>query len=228
MSGGLPFTLRHEVVILCEGAADQNFLKALMAQRGGFPPVDFIPPSEGISGRTGFGPGLRALVGSGVPFARLKGVLCIADSHDDPLATFQFVCEQIEKAGFPVPGQPLEVAPNTPDRPSVAVMLLPDEATPGALESLLGGQIEAEHDWITECVDAFLQCKQIAAHGWPPEKRAKARFGALVAATCYNDPSRAATYAFSRAPTVADIGGAIFNGVEQRLREFFGTVGIQP
>src|SRR5216683_5691835 len=132
----MPVTLTHELTILCEGAADQNFLRKMVETRALFPPFNFLPTKE-FYGSTNFGKMLLALKGDSHAFSRMKGVLVVADSHDDPMTTFVNIRTQIQAVGgYPVPQQLLDVAPSTAGHPAVAVMLLPDEASPGALESL--------------------------------------------------------------------------------------------
>jgi hypothetical protein len=225
MNGEGQFILSREIIVLCEGAADQNFLKKLMENRGGFPEVDFLPATQDHAGRSGFGRGLTAIAGMGLPFTKLRAVLIVADSHTNPAATFAHVCAQIAGAAFPVPNALMHTAPGADGKPSVTVMLLPEENTPGALETLFARQMASERDWIAECVDAFLKCGESESYALEPEKLAKARFGAMVAATCQNDPSRAASVAL-RTPPVFDIGGAAFNDVERRLRDFFAGIGL--
>jgi hypothetical protein len=216
----MPIELKHEVTILCEGTADQNFIKKLIEARGGFPPVDFLPPNE-FHGSANFGTMLLALTGAGHAFTRIKGVLIVADSHDKPETTFA----EIKARGFPEPQQPLQVAQCTAVYPAVAVMLIPDETTPGGLETLLARDLVERNKWIVPCVDAFLKCDQIKAHTWPPEKAGKARYHSIVAALNYDDPSRAASWAF-RDPPVVSIGAKCFDSVEKRIKDFCTEIGV--
>jgi hypothetical protein len=86
--------IENEITILCEGLADQNFIKKIIEVRGGLPPIDFLPPSI-YYGRDRFDQMLIALKGTGVSFSRIKGVLIIADSHDEPASTFRYIRDQI-------------------------------------------------------------------------------------------------------------------------------------
>jgi hypothetical protein len=107
---------------------------------------------------------LLALTGTGHAFTRIKGVLIVADSHDEPEATFADIRGQIKARGFPEPKQLLQVAQRTADHPAVAVMLIPDETTPGGLETLLALDLVERNKWIVPCVDAFLKCDCVTAH----------------------------------------------------------------
>jgi hypothetical protein len=221
-----PLTIEHDIVILCEGPADQNFIKKLIEVRGGFAPIDFLPPDQ-FYGHTNFDRMLIALKGTGLSFTRIKGILIVADSHDAPQTTFTNICNQIRRVpDFPVPTRLLDPAPATPGHPSVAIMLLPDEQTPGALESLFAQEIVRMHPWVSACVDAFLSCDQIAAHVWPPEKQAKARYHSMVGALHYEDPSRSASTTFTSKPPVMSIAAPTFDSVEKRIKDFCKAVGV--
>ena len=196
----MPLKLEAELVLLCEGKADQEFFRKLMEKRSGFPKFDMPFPTDKLHGNGAFGGMLETIRGDMIGFPRIKGVLIVADSTDEPAVLFKSICSQIRAAGeYGVPSKLLEVA-FAINHPAVAVMLLPDESTPGALETLLAQQIVDKAPWVTACVDQFLRCDKIDAHAWPAEKRDKARFHSMVAALHRDDPSKAASQAF-RDPT---------------------------
>jgi hypothetical protein len=90
-----------------------------------------------------------------------------------------------------VPSRPREVAPATSDHPAVAVMLIPDERTPGGLETLCIRELAIQAHWIQPCVNTYLSCGSCTALTWPPEKRDKAIFHSMIAALWQRDPGRA-------------------------------------
>src|SRR6266571_8440526 len=197
-----PVAIENEITILCEGAADQNFIRRLIAVRGGFPSIDFLPPHR-FHGRDGFKDMLIAIKGTGVSFERLKGILIVADSHNKPQGTLKHIQKQIQAVpNFSVPAGLGTLSAATEGHPPIAIALLPDEETAGALESLFAKELEMLNPWITECVNAFLKCDQIKAHGWPAEKHAKARYHSMVAALHKADPSRSASTTFTNKPPV--------------------------
>ncbi|HLI67062.1 MAG TPA: DUF3226 domain-containing protein [Caulobacteraceae bacterium] len=221
-----PAALEHEALVLCEGAADQNFLRKLLANRGGFPPVDFLP-HDAFHGRDGFGR-MIATVRPLEAFRRIRGVLIVADSHDDPEKTFKHVYRQLcAVPDIPLPEGLIDVAFNTDHTLGIGIITLPDEKTPGSLESLLARELADPNPWIDGCVDAFLSCGEGDALTWPPEKLAKARYHSMVAALHRKDPSRAASATFDKNPVIP-IAGHAFDGVEQRLRAFFAAIGLAP
>jgi hypothetical protein len=224
----MPLTLKSEFVLLCEGGADRQFFRKLTEKRAGLAKFDFPFPTDKLHGNGAFGGMLMALRGDRVGFARLKGVLVVADSTDDPPVLFKLICDQIRLVGgFGVPSKLLEIA-RAPGQPAIAIMLLPDESTPGALETLLAREITEKSPWITPCVDQFLRCDKVEAHAWPAEKRDKARFHSMVAALNREDPSRAATYVFKDPDPFVAIEAPCFDDVEKRLKEFCADVAALP
>jgi hypothetical protein len=167
---------------------------------------------------------LSSLRGDPTGFARLKGILIIADSADDPDKTFKGICSQIASAGeYGVPTRLLELASYSGAGPAIAVTLIPDDSHPGSLESLFVKDIADRHDWINKCVETFLGCGKSQALLWSPEKLSKAKFHSMVAALHEDDPSRAASKAF-REPPVIDISAKCFNDLEKRIRDFCTAV----
>lgn len=223
----MPIELKENLVLLCEGDADKNFFRKLVQKRDQLPKFDIPFPFENLGGKDAFAKMLRAIRGDRHGFARVRGVLIVADSADDPVVSFQTICDQIRQAGgYGVPTAPLEAAPGTLGHPPVAIMLLPDETTPGGLETLCIQEIAPKSPWIIPCVDQFLRCEQIQAHAWPPEKLDKARYHSMVAALNRDDPGRALSYAFKDPQPLIAVEAACFNDVELRLRNFSAAVGI--
>jgi len=103
-------------------------------------------------------------------------------------------------------------------------MLLPDEKTPGALETLLVRDITEKAPWVTVCVEQFLRCEKIEAHAWPAEKRDKARFHSLVAVLNRDDPSRAASQAFRDPTPLIAVDAPCFDDVEKRVMSFWQSI----
>lgn len=209
------------LAILSEGEADAAFFGKLAEARGGFPRF-FMFPHKQHHGATAFGNMLNALKGNPRLFERLKGVLIVADCKDKPDDTFRSIRRQVKKArGFRVPEELLKISAEPADQPGVFVMLLPDENTSGALESLYAQAIVLKSPWRDKCVSDYLACDKSEVARWSAEKQAKARFHALVAASYEADPSRAAAHVFrSRNDDLIDLGAKCFDAVERRLRDF--------
>jgi hypothetical protein len=210
-------TIDKEFVILCEGKADSNFVQKLLEIRADIPPIDFLPTDE-FYGSKNFNKMLSALKGTGHAFKGIKGVLIIADSHDKPEDTFEIVRQQISGEGYPTPSKLSEIA-RTDGYPAMAVTLLPDDITPGALETLFLRAIFVDTPWLQDCVNSYLSCEKIEALKWAPEKLDKARYHSVVAATHHDDPSRAASFAFRKPPVLA-IAHDVLKDVADRIKAF--------
>ena len=228
-----PIRLKHPLVLLCEGAADQNFFRRLIERRTGYPPFNFLEPRD-HHGVTAFGSMLRAIQGDQKGFSRLRGVLILADSAGNPQATFRRICRQVRCAGaFPVPTAPRVTAPPdpgaNPGMPAVCIMLLPTDAQPGGLETLCVEVLLKRYPWAQDCVKSYLRCGQSGAGNWPAEKLDKARYHCLVAAIHRDDPSRAVSNAFGRSdgdrrPALIDVTDSVFDEIAQRVRDFCAAV----
>ena len=210
-----------ELAVLSEGEADARFLETLARVRGNFPDF-FMVPHEKYHGVTGFCGMLKGLKGNPRLFERLKGVLIVADCKDNSDDTFKCMKKQVAEAGgFRVPTELLKVTDEPADQPGVFVMLLPDEKTPGALETLYTSAILLGSDWREKCLNDYLSCGKSNVLTWSAEKQAKARFHALVAASHEPDPSKAASKVFqSKDSNIIDLKAQCFDSVEQRLRLF--------
>jgi hypothetical protein len=233
----MPIQITGELVLLCEGNADKAFFTTLLRDRNGMPRFNIPFPEsreeleegrEPLGGRNNFGAMLRA-VRVPLGFRQVRGILIVADSSDDPEGTFSFVCDQIRLApGYTVPEEPPSLSDRTDNSPSIGVMLVPDEGTPGGIETLYVREMTEKRDWLLSCVESFLSCEQIPAHGWSPENKDKARFHSMVASLYEHDPSRAASMIWKRrgAPLLMDIQAECFNNVEVRIRAFAAAVGV--
>jgi hypothetical protein len=211
--------LKSELILLCEGPADQNFFRELIKKRN-LPEFDILP----VHGKDGFREMLKSVRGNPRGFSRVRGVLIVADSGDDPSNTFKNIKRQIKAHGYPVPPSLSAVASPTVDHPAVSVTLLPNNEEPGSLETLYVQELISRDAWISTCVDDFLQCEKIDAGNWPPEKRDKARFQCIIAARNREDPTRTAAHVYSRTPQLIDVMAPCFNEVVERLRAFCQSV----
>ena len=223
---GKPLEISSEWVCLCEGSADVNFLKKLIARKARIPPANFLDPAR-FHGRNDFGRMMNAMAGTGISFRKVKGIVIVADSHDDPSITFREVCKQLTAVpNCPVPEKIAMVSNRTDEFPPICILLLPDEETPGSLESLFVRAIVHENENLMGCVDTFLSCGDIDANAWPPEKKAKAQLHSIIAAFWKNEPNIAASQIFQRSQSLISISNTVFDRFESLLESFCAQVGI--
>jgi hypothetical protein len=109
-------------------------------------------------------------------FDKVTSLGIMRDAETDPTQAFQDVCKALQHAALPVPNAALQATQKT--TPTVTVMILPDAATPGMLETLcwraLGG------DPRLPCVDEFLKCIEKET-GQPVARPDKSRVYAYIA-----------------------------------------------
>ena len=221
--------LEHRFTLLCEGAADQNFVRELLKKRGSYPEFNFLDPKEHYS-VSNFGRMLGQIQGDLKSFSRLKGVLIIADSASNPGQTVKNIREQVREAGnFPLHPSSSMAAPNVPaattGMPPVHITLLPTESTPGGLETLCVEVLLKQYPWAEACLKKYLTCDQIEASNWSAEKLDKARYHCLVAALYRDDPSKAVSSAFrqpegSNTKPLIDVMDPIFDDIAKRIKDF--------
>ena len=211
--------LEGDFALLSEGDADKNFLHQLMAYW--HPAIAFCSPfpNKLFYSITQIGNMLSALRGDREGFSRLKGVLIFADSCNNPNATFGMVADQIRSAEhYAVPDGIGLVAPAQQGHPGVAVLTIPASDRPGGLETLYADELAARLPDVGSCVETFLTDQALSVSQWNAEKQGKARYGAFVAGTHQDDPSRSASFAF-RTPPVVNIQSPIFEPLAQAVGE---------
>lgn len=217
----MPIEINEPYLLLAEGSADKKLVQELTKVRA-LPHFSTLPDKD-YSGAGSFSNGLRAARGSGRAFAKLRGVLIVADSGSDPSVTLSSIQKQIGRVdGYPVPAS-LSTVARAPDFPALMVTLLPDDSTPGALETLYVRYILEHEPCLERCLDDFLRCSSIGAMSWTTEKRDKARFNALVAAWWRDDPSRAASWVF-RDLKMIDVRDPVFDDLTGRIDRFCQSV----
>jgi hypothetical protein len=143
----MPKEITESRVLVVEGKDEELFFGALISHLG-LEGVEIRP----IGGKTVTRPQLAALK-SDPGFAQVTCLAIVRDADTDPGAAFQSVCDALRAAGLPVPERTLVRAGRDPQ---VAVMIVPDEDTPGALEDLCLAAVAG--DPAMTCVEQYLQC----------------------------------------------------------------------
>jgi uncharacterized protein DUF3226 len=226
----LALILERDWSIVCEGYADKQFFRHLIERRG-LPAFDIPFPQEGpdeqlevLAGRQNFGKMLAALRSNFVLKGLPKGILLVADSSNDPTATFQELRGYIEEAQhYGVPDQPLQVARaavlgGLPIAPDIIVLLIPWIDQPGSLESVCLIHLAVKHAAIATHVEAF--CAATEMNEWPIEKRDKAKVQCFIAATNQDDPNKSLRYAFSGVEPIVSVSNGCFGQIAGVLQNF--------
>lgn len=134
--------------LLVEGNDQRNFFRAF---------IDHIRISDiqiqnfgGVSELRDF---LVALTNQDDFFLTVKSVGIVRDAENSAQSAFQSVQSSLNNAGLTVPVRPRERAG---DSPTVSALILPDDDSPGMLETLLCQTLAS--DPVNDCIDAFFEC----------------------------------------------------------------------
>ena len=161
--------IRCTKLVLVEGKDDELFFDAI-CQHLGLGDIQF----RQIGGKANLRNALRGVV-SDPGFSKVIALGIVLDADDSFEATFQSVCDALQKVGLPVPTQPMTPASG---HPRVSVMILPDAQNPGSLEDVCLKAIAGTP--VMKCVDNFFCCLQ--RHCLPPPKNlSKAKVHAYLA-----------------------------------------------
>jgi len=184
--------------ILCEGGDDATFFENLAKSRSLTTYHATCP--QGIDGRCigkgGFAEHLTLIrqgVPSGVP---LSGVLIVADSDDDPIASFRDVQRSIRQSDLRVPDNPLQVMTNHSGTPAVAVMMVPWHDRVGNLEMVILDALKPLYPHLVPCLESFRDCAR--AEDRTPSLQAKMLLRCLISILNPIDPSLALTWFLKR------------------------------
>jgi hypothetical protein len=183
----------NERFILAEGPEDAQFIRELIALRGGMPEFDIssngdLNSAHGIAGFRNAVMACEPITG----FTSVSSVILLADNDDDPLGAFRNVCGQVEQARVAKDikrqwGEPAQTALKAVGDPSLAVWLWPAAGTAGCLETLLWKVVEAVHPNDAACVNAACACAH--TNTWPIAELDKARVRCFLALKCRPTPS---------------------------------------
>jgi len=148
--------IKQPHLLFVEGKEDKYFFEALVE---GMEVTNV--QIEDYGGKDNLRKSLRALKTSH-GFYRLASLGVVRDADEDPHAAFQSVRDALMGAGLPVPHKPLEIVP---EKPAVAVIILPDSSSKGSLEDLCLRAFA--DDAAMGCVENFFQCLNERTHCLP-------------------------------------------------------------
>ncbi len=85
----------------------------------------------------------------------VESIGIVRDAEESAQSAFQSVQSSLRNAGLPVPSCPRE---RTDDAPAVTVLILPNDNSPGMLETLLCQTFAASP--LNDCIDSYFECVQ--------------------------------------------------------------------
>jgi hypothetical protein len=165
-----PKQIERPKQLLVEGADSARFFTAL-ASKLQLTDVQ-VQNFGGVGDLSGF---LKALVFAPAFADTVSSLAVIRDAENDAQAAFQSVATSFRSAGLPAPSEPGILQANTP---AVGVFVLPNNASPGMLETLCLSAINSHPE--VQCVNEFVSCVQRVSAN-PPVNLDKARLYAYLA-----------------------------------------------
>lgn len=192
----IPQKLTKPYVAICEGKADVDTFARLVRKRS-IRNLSFVCADSSCAG---FGKdyffqvlnGLTVLRG----FDRLKGIMIIQDSDDDPSNALREIGNQVKKANraeelpenkFSRPSELLKPSFSV-NRPPILAVTIPWIDRTGCLETLVLPSVEQTYPAILECLEDYSRCTGNVLQ-WSASKQAKMRLASLIAAICKKDPT---------------------------------------
>lgn len=203
MVQGRQIDFSEPVQLLVEGNDQRNFFRALLdhmkisnVQVQNYGGVDQLP---------GF---LRAVAPTDQFIDTVESLGIVRDAETSAQSAFQSIQSSLRNAGLPVPAHPRQRAGASP---VVSAMILPDDHSPGMLETLFCRSFAGSG--LDSCIDSFFECVQ-AELGYGPHRPEKARAHAYIATQ--RDPHVSVGVAAQR--SYWDLDHAVFDGVRSFLR----------
>ena len=145
-------------LLLVEGTHEEHFIEALIRTMQDVTDLQVLP----IAGKTQLPQYLRGLVRDRKFITQVTSLGVLRDADDSEETAFQSVKDALrqERVGLPTPARPCERVEGRFELAkrdvAVAVMILPGNGRPGALESLC---VEAVRDApVARCVDDLFRC----------------------------------------------------------------------
>jgi hypothetical protein len=153
----------------------------------------------------------------------MQSVLFVADNDEDPIASFNNVCVQIERifGSGCAPSAPLAKVAKAGLQPAITVLMLPWTGVHGHLERLCLGADRSSDAVAASHVDTFMSL--IVADRWGSESRfAKAWLRTNLAARCVRDPFVPLGHVFSdpRNAQLIPINHGSFHRILDEVRKF--------
>ena len=138
-----PKRIEKPIQLLVEGKAELNFFRAL-TQHIGLQNEPQIQEFGGVDGLRQFLQGFVMTPG----FGSVTSIGIIRDAEESAVAARQSVANSLQNAGLPAPGDG--------DGPTVHVLILPDDAEPGMIETLLYRSVADQP--VNRCIEEFFYC----------------------------------------------------------------------
>lgn len=155
-------TARREItsdgMLLVEGKDEENLLRALITAYAPENPSLAGIQIRGAGGKDGFPAELEAVRIAAIRHSEesdkpLHAIGILRDADHDAAAAFQSVERAVRRAGLKPPAQHGQFSDAAP---SIGIFIVPDDASPGAIETICRSSVEATH--AARCAEEYLTC----------------------------------------------------------------------
>jgi hypothetical protein len=164
-----PKAITYAKQLLVEGRDAVAFFRALLKH------LDLSEVQiQDFGGISELRPFLKALSNEPGFWGKITSLGIIRDAENNPQGAFQSVRDSLLAANLPAPAKTVV---STGANPQVSVLILPDAAAPGMLESLCLAAVEK--DPAMQCVDQYFNCLKQQKAGLP-NNLTKARLHAFL------------------------------------------------
>ncbi len=144
-----PSAITYSRLLIVEGRTAFEFFKALLRELHLLDQIEI----RNLGGNQELGDYLE-LLRMTPGFAAVTSLAIVRDAEKDAAGAFRAVCDALQRAGLNVPDKVL--VKTTGHHPTTAVLILPDCASPGMLETLCLQSVT--DDPAMRCVDDFFRC----------------------------------------------------------------------
>ena len=196
--------IEKSIQLLVEGNDERNFFEAFLRHLDISHNVQ-VQSFDGVSQLALF---VETLAATDEFKDRVESLGVVRDAETSAQSAFQSIQRSLLVAGLPVPDQPRQRAGSSP---AVSALILPDDDSPGMLETLLCQTFASSS--LDGCIDSFFECVH-AELGHGPHRPHKARAHAYIATQ--RDPHVSVGVAAQR--SYWDLDHAVFDGVRNFLR----------
>lgn len=203
-------------LLICEGASDAQLVRALFSVRA-FERVYVRVCSDLGGSGTGNGAFARALRSARITpgFGAIKNVVLLADSDASRDANFNLIRDQVQQVAtdpinprvYPIPTSPNQ---KFAGNPSLTIVMVPTDATVGAIETLAFAAAKSVS--ATNVAEVETLATRVGVNGWLAHQQAKMKLHAFLACTHQAKPDITLTQVFSNHAThLVPVGDAAFD-----------------
>jgi len=154
---------------------------------------------------------------------RVKAILIIFDSDDDPNNTFKGIIAAMKetKLKYPQPTRLLEIKAGDP---AIAIATLPWVTRIGHLDELIFEALQESHVDLMEPLKTYCEGTSHRTGSWSFGKKSKMRLKCLIAASHKPDPTASLKFFLETSDCPVDFNNPCFDTIVDFIKHFRETV----